>query len=116
MDNSEKKSPTFTMFMLVKTTNTWLKLEPKERFGFLDKTIQPILKNHPTVKMRFYDSEAFSGKASDIIVWETDDLRSYQHLVEELRESDFWGTYFEVLDIIPTIENAYAEYYKVEAY
>lgn len=116
MDNSEKKPLTFTMFMLVKTTITWLKLEPKGRFDFLDKTIQPILKSHPNVKMRFYDSEAFSGSASDIIVWTTNDLRSYQHLVEKLRESIFWGTYFDVLNIIPTIENAYAEMYDVKPY
>jgi Darcynin, domain of unknown function len=116
MENSEKKPLTFTIFMLVKTTNTWLKLNPQERFAFLDKTIQPILKAHPSVKMRFYDSEAFSGKASDIIVWETADLRSYQHLVEQLRESVFWGTYFDVLDIIPSIENAYAEMYGVKPY
>jgi hypothetical protein len=116
MENLEKKPLTFTIFMLVKTTNTWLKLTPKERFAFLDQTIQPILKAHPMVKMRFYDSEAFSGKASDIIVWETADLRAYQHLVEELRESVFWGTYFDILDIIPSIENAYAEHYKIDAY
>ena len=116
MENSEKKVLTFTIFMIVKTTNTWLKLAPKERFGFLDKTIQPILKNHQNVKMRFYDSEAFTGKASDVIVWETSDLQSYQHLVEELRESNFWGTYFDILDIIPSIENAYADHYDVKAY
>jgi len=116
MNNSEKKPLKFTIFMMVKTTTTWLKLEPKDRFGFLDKTIQPILKNYSTVKMRFYDSEAFSGKASDIIVWETEDLGSYQHLVEELRESDFWGTYFDVLEIIPSIENPYADHYNVKAY
>ena len=116
MNNSEKKPLKFTIFMLVKTTIIWLKLEPKDRFGFLDKTIQPILKKQPTVKMRFYDSETFSGKSSDVIVWETEDLRSYQHLVEELRESDFWGTYFDVLDIIPSIENAYAEMYEVKPY
>ena len=46
MDNSVKKPLTFTIFMLVKTTNTWLKLDQKGRFDFLDKTIQPILKNH----------------------------------------------------------------------
>jgi chlorite dismutase len=114
MNNSEKKPLTFTIFMMVKTTKTWLKLEPKDRFGFLDKTIQPILKKHSTVKMRFYDCEAFSDKASDIIVWETDDIRSYQHLIEELRECDFWGTYFDVLEIIPSIENAYAEMYDVK--
>ena len=116
MENSEKQALTFTIFMLVKTTNTWLQLAPKDRFGFLDETIQPILKQHPTVNMRFSDSEAFSGHASDVIVWETTDLRAYQHLVEQLRESKFWGTYFEVLDIIPALENGYTDYYEVQAY
>jgi hypothetical protein len=116
MEHSEKKPLTFTIFMLVKTTNVWLRLEPEARFDFLGKTIQPILKSHPAVKMRFYDSEAFSGRASDIIVWETNDLRCYQHLVEALRETVFWGTYFDVLDIIPAIENAYAEMYDVTPY
>ena len=116
MENSQKKQLTFTMFMLVKTTITWLKLEPKERFAFLDETIKPILETHPNVKMRFFDSEAFSASTSDIITWETKDLYSYQHLIEQLRESIFWGTYFEVLEIIPSIENAYAEMYEVEAY
>ncbi len=102
--------------MTVKTSNTWLKLDPKDRFGFLDKTIQLILNKHATVKMRFYDIEALSGKASDIVVWETDDLRAFKHLVEEIRESDFWGTYVDVLDIIPSIENAYAEMYDVKPY
>jgi hypothetical protein len=110
------KSLKITVFMLVKTTNTWLQLDPKGRFDFLNETIQPILESHPNVKMRFFDCEAFSGKASDIIVWETSDLYSYQHLIDKLRESDFWGTYFDVIEIIPSIENAYAEIYKVKAY
>jgi hypothetical protein len=116
IENSEKKPMTFTTFMNVKTTTTWLKLEPKDKFRFLDKTIQPILKKHPSVKMRFYDCEAFSGKASDIIVWETDDLYAYQYLIEKLRESDFLGTDFDVIDITPSIENAYAEMHDVKPY
>jgi hypothetical protein len=116
MDNTTKPTLTFTIFMLVKTTAIWLRLTSQSRFAFLDKTIKPILAAHQTVKMRFYDSEAFSAKASDIIVWETTDLYAYQHLVEALRETDFWGTYFEVLDIIPSIQNAYATMYEVEPY
>jgi hypothetical protein len=116
METTAKKPTLFTMFMLVKTTLAWLQLTPTARFAFLDETIQPILKNHPTVTMRFYDSEAFSAKASDIIVWETADLMAYQHLIDKLRETKFWGNYFEVLDIIPSIENAYAEMYEIKAY
>jgi hypothetical protein len=39
---------------------------------------------------------------------------SYQALVEELRETAFWGHYFEVVDIIASIENAYARHYDVD--
>lgn len=102
--------------MTVKTTPTWLKLPPQERFAFLDQSIRPILKEHPTVKMRFFDSEAFSAKFSDVIVWETHDLDAYQALVEKLRETAFWGTYFDVLDIVPAVENGYAAHYGVNAY
>jgi hypothetical protein len=100
-------------FMLVKTTNIWLRLSPKERFQFLETTIYPILKKHPAVKMRFFDSEAFSGRYTDVLMWEAD-VKDYQFLVEELRETLFWGAYFEIIEIVPAIENAYALYYDVD--
>ncbi|MCA2977046.1 MAG: darcynin [Myxococcaceae bacterium] len=99
--------------MLVKTTTAWLAKPPKERFAFLGASIEPILARHPAVKMRFFDAEAFSARVSDVIVWETQALGEYQAIVEALRETEFWGTYFEVVDIIPSIENAYASHYEV---
>jgi hypothetical protein len=101
-------------FMLVKTTNIWLQLSSKERFQFLETTISPILQKHPLVKMRFFDSEAFSGHYTDVLMWEASEVKDYQFLVEELRETRFWGTYFEIVEIVPAIENAYALYYEVE--
>jgi Darcynin, domain of unknown function len=108
--------PTQTFFMMLKTTTTWLQLKPADRFAFLGSTIKPILDKHPTVKLRFYDAEAFSGRLSDVAVWETSDVNGYQALVEDLRETAFWGTYFDVVDIIPTIENAYASHYDVKPF
>jgi Darcynin, domain of unknown function len=101
-------------FMLVKTTNIWLQLSSKERFQFLETTISPILQKYPSVKMRFFDSEAFSGHYTDVLMWEASEVKDYQFLVEELRETRFWGTYFEIIEIVPAIENAYALYYEVE--
>jgi len=109
----ENKKLQQTFFMLVKTTNVWLQMPPKERFEFVDNTIKPILKKHPSVKMRFFDSEAFSGRFSDVLMWETSEVREYQFIVEQLRETLFWGTYFDVVEIVPAIENAYADYYEV---
>ncbi|MGL5819692.1 MAG: darcynin family protein [Phycicoccus sp.] len=101
-------------FMLVRTTTTWLGLRPDERFTFLGETITPLLARHPTVRMRFFDSEAFTGEFSDVVMWETTDLLAYQALVEDLRETAFWGHYFEIRQIIPSIENAYARHYDVD--
>ena len=103
------------IFMLVRTTPTWLALTPTERFAFLGEVIAPILGRHPDVSMRFFDSEAFHADYSDVVMWETESLLSYQAIVEELRETLFWGHYFEVADIVASIENAYALHYAVDA-
>ncbi len=100
--------------MLVRTTNEWLALEPKARFAFLGEVIVPILQANPSVSMRFFDSEAFSGQYSDVVMWETADPMAYQAIVESLRETRFWGYYFEVRDIVASIENAYARHYEVD--
>jgi Darcynin, domain of unknown function len=102
------------VFMQVRTTSAWLQLTPKERFAFVDHVIRPLLANHPKVSMRFFDSEAFSAQVSDVILWETTDLLAYQSVVEGLRETLFWGTYFEVVGIVASIENAFAIHYGVD--
>jgi hypothetical protein len=104
-----------TYFMMIKTMPLWLQLKPKERFQYLGTVIEPLLKRHPLVKMRFFDSEAFHARFTDVVMWETSDVKVYQFLVEELRETLFWGTYFEIVEIVPTIEDAYAAYYEAEA-
>lgn len=100
-------------FMLVRTSTEWLALEPDTRFQFLGEAIAPILERHPAVSMRFFDSEAFHADYSDVVLWETRHLLEYQAIVEELRETPFWGHYFQVVSIVPAIENAYARQYQV---
>ncbi len=105
----------FTIFMLVRTTPAWLALKPADRFEFLGTAIMPILARHPQVRMRFFDAEAYSARVSDVIQWTTGELAAFQSLVEELRETPFWGAYFEVLEILLSVENAYAAHYGREA-
>jgi chlorite dismutase len=99
--------------MNVRTTTQWLALSPQERFGFLDEVIRPMLGRHSKVSMRFFDSEGFSADVTDVLMWESPDVMAYQAIVEELRESKFWGTYFDIVQIVASIENAYAIHYEV---
>jgi hypothetical protein len=115
-DRDGASAPNHAFFMLVLATPEWLQLTPPARFGWLDEVIRPLLAAHPGVSMRFFDSEAFNSRYSDVLLWETSDVLAYQALVEELRETAFWGTYFEVVEIVASIENAYAIHYKVAAY
>ncbi|MFM7347080.1 MAG: darcynin family protein [Tagaea sp.] len=100
-----------TVFMSLRATPTWLALEPKDRFAFLEAEIVPILRRHAGVRLRFFDAEAYSADVSDVAVWETDDLRAYRKLVDDLRETRFWGAYFDVVGIVPAVENDYARSY-----
>jgi hypothetical protein len=65
-------------FMQVCTTTAWLALTPNDRFAFLGETIAPILGRHPDVTMRFFDSEAFNARYTDVVMWETASIMSYQ--------------------------------------
>jgi chlorite dismutase len=102
---------TFTIFMLVRTTPTWLALPPEQRFAFFREHIVPVLAKRPQVTMRFFESEAFNSEVTDILAWETTDLMAWQAIAEDLRETRFWGHYFEIVSILPAIENAYARHY-----
>lgn len=104
----------FTIFMAVKTTPAWLAKPPKDRFAFFDSTIRPILAEHAEVQLRYYDVEAFTGEATDVLIWETTDLMRYQSLIENLRETLFWDHYFQIRFIWQGVENAYAQHYKVK--
>ena len=102
------------VFMLVRATPEWLALPPPDRFGFLDREVRPLLTRHPAVRLRFFDCEAYNARVSDVVLWETDDLAAWDSLVDGLRETAFWGRYFEVREILPAVENGYARHYGVE--
>ncbi len=100
--------------MNLKTTRAWLDLTPTQRHAFTDNTIRPILAANPSVTMRYFESEAFSADVTDTAMWETHDILAYQEVVEQLRETLFWGHYFEVVQILACIENAFALHYHVD--
>ena len=90
----------------------WLAENPDKR-GIADTTwfYKPIFEKYPTVKVRWYDIEAFSTKASDIAVFETTSLQDYYFVIDVIRDSEFCTVpYFEFVEIIPAIEDGYVEY------
>jgi hypothetical protein len=107
--------PEFTVFMLVKTTPEWLGFPEERRNELARAQLTPILKKHAAgVALRFFDVEFYSARVTDIWMWDAKDHHSYQLLVEELRESPFWDRYFEVVEILTGVENAYAKNYNRE--
>jgi len=108
---------TVTAFMLVKTTSEWLALSVEQRVEAFTAEILPVLKGKvKNVRSRFYDTEFYSARVTDIWVWEARDHESYQLVVEALRETPFWDRYFEVVELLVGVENAYAKNYGMDTF
>lgn len=106
-----------TAFMLVKTTPKWLTLTVPQRMEAFRTEILPVIEEKAEgVRFRFYDTEFYSTRVTDVWVWEARDHEAWQLLVETLRETPFWDTYFEVVDLLVGVENGYARNYGVEPF
>ena len=102
--------PAVTVFILVKTRPEWLGFAAEQRFEALRVHVQPVLRKHAAkVRLRSYDVEFYSARVTDIWAWEAADHHAYQLLIEDLRDTPFWDRYFDVVEILPGVENAYAE-------
>ena len=108
--------PALTVFMLVKTMPEWLSLPVDRRFQLLKAQVEPLLRKHRAdIRLRFYDVEFYSTRVTDVWLWEAREHHAYQLLVEDLRETEFWDRYFEIVEILTGVENAYAKNYDCEA-
>ncbi|WP_409491327.1 darcynin family protein [Amycolatopsis sp. cmx-11-12] len=106
-----------TAFMLVKTTPEWLGLTVEQRVESFKTEVLPAIESKVKgVRSRFYDTEFYSARVTDVWVWEADDHHSYQLLIEALRETPFWDRYFEIVDLLVGVENAYATNYGLDNY
>ncbi len=104
--------PEFSVFMLVKTTLEWLSFSVSERNRIAREQFTPVLQKHSSgVRLRFFDIEFYSSRVSDVWMWDCKDHHSYQMLVEELREGPFWDRYFQIVEILPGVEDAYIKNY-----
>lgn len=105
-----------TAFMLVKTTPEWLAMTVEQRIHAFETQILPVVKEKAEgVRSRFFDTEFYSARVTDVWMWEAVDHQAYQLVVEALRETPFWDRYFEIAEILVGMENGYARNYGVDA-
>ncbi|HEX6346223.1 darcynin family protein [Umezawaea sp.] len=112
---AERTESPVTAFILVKTTPEWLAMTVAERVHAFTTQVVPVVEARTRgVRSRFYDTEFYSARVTDIWVWEADDHAAYQLLVDALRETPFWDRYFDVVDLFVGTENGYARTYGVD--
>ena len=100
-----------TFFVHLTATPAWLGLSRPERQDVIASHVDPLLRRHDNVAIRWFDAEAWSAAPSDILVAETDDITAWSDLFEELRDTPLWSVpYFEVERIIPATEDAFIDY------
>ncbi|MYU07237.1 darcynin [Streptomyces sp. SID8366] len=115
VDQTDRTEPPVTAFMLVKTTPEWLALTVQERVDAFTTQVRPAIEARTTgVRSRFYDTEFYSARVTDVWVWEAEDHHAYQLLIDALRETPFWDRYFEIVDLLVGTENGYARTYGLE--
>ncbi|MBB5915620.1 hypothetical protein BJY24_004532 [Nocardia transvalensis] len=104
-----------TAFMLVKTNPEWLALSVDQRIAAFEAEVLPAIEGKVEgVRSRFYDTEFYSARVTDVWVWEARDHTAYQLLIEALRETAFWDRYFEIVDLLVGVENGYAKNYNLD--
>src|SRR5450830_1036044 len=100
----------FTVFMLVKSMPEFLAMAAAERLRLVRESLAPILEKYAAqVTLRFFDTEFYSTRVTDIWMWEATSHHAYELLVEDLRETPFWDRFFAIVEILPGVENAYAK-------
>src|SRR5437764_14262804 len=104
-----------TAFILVKTTPEWLGLTVAQRVKAFETEIRPVITEKVAgVRSRFFDTEFYSARVTDVWVWDAVDHQAYQLLIDALRETPFWDRYFEVAEILVGVENGYARNYGLD--
>lgn len=107
--------PAVTAFVLLKTTRAWLDMSVPERVAAFQENVLPAIKDKAAdVRWRYFDTEFYTARVTDIWLWEARTHEAFQLVVEALRETPFWDHYFEVVEILVGVENAYAKNYDAD--
>lgn len=101
-----------TIILTYTFTPAWLALPREQRNEMRAAHIVPVFAKYADkVSARFFDAEAFQTAFSDFALLETEDLRAYYCLVEELRDSPLIAQgYLVVNDIFMGIEDGFQHF------
>lgn len=102
----------YMMIVLVEFYPSWLALPREERRKHAASLEEILQKYREQVNVRFFDAEALPGKEyTDFIVCETNDMKPYHYMWEEIRDSaPYTRGYLKIKDVIMGLENAFQSY------
>lgn len=102
----------YAFFLHLRASRAWLSLSREQRAALSSEHIAPILRRHEgTLRMRYFDAEAFTASCSDVMLLEAGELQPYYDFIEALRDTPLIAAgLFEVVQIVPTIEEGYRGY------
>ena len=102
----------YAFFVLLRATPAWLALSRERRGELGAEHLRPLVQRAaPLLTMRYFDAEAFTAACSDVMLIETDDPLRHYFFMEALRDTHLLSTpYFEVVQIVPAVEEGFVEY------
>ncbi|EPS2709483.1 darcynin family protein [Cronobacter turicensis] len=96
---------TVTLFMLVKANRRWLDASADERQRNIATHLAPLLSQYQgALRLRYFDTEFYSARISDIWMWEAESHAVWQAFTEALRDTPFWNDFFEIKEILQGVE------------
>lgn len=102
----------YMMIVLLEFYPSWLSLPRQERRKYAESLQETFQKYEQHVSVRFFDAEALPGtEYTDFVVCETEDLKQYHYMWEEIRDSvPYTKGYMKIKNVIMGMENAFQSY------
>ncbi|WML58716.1 darcynin family protein [Neobacillus sp. PS2-9] len=100
------------IIILLEFYPSWLALPRKRRRELAGEFYSIIEKYHEDVKVKFFDADAFGdGTYTDFILCETEDLKKYHFMWEEIRDTYAYSNgYLKIKKVIMGVQNAYQKF------
>lgn len=102
------KELNYGIIVLLEFFPAWLALPREKRRELASDLYSIIGKYSDTVKVKFFDADAFGGGYTDFVICETTDLKQYHYMWEEIRDTAAYSHgYLKIKDVVMGIQSAY---------